>query len=94
MIAHLRSDRGMSVEHPRKARPTPAEMGLSMTIGIAAIAAFDEYIVTVTDMRQSFGEEIQGVDFGELKDIHLFNRWGAFVCWWGFGLCTKNYSIL
>jgi hypothetical protein len=54
-------------------------MGLAVTIGIAAapIGAGDRpYIVTVTEMRESFGEVLQGIDIGRAKFRRLTRNWG------------------
>src|SRR5439155_8293966 len=61
------------------ARPTPNSLGLAMTIGIAAAPlsmSGRPFIVTVTDMRESFGEELQGIDIGRTKAKHVARDWG------------------
>jgi hypothetical protein len=62
------------------ARPSPTEMGLGVTIGIALAPQFlsvnEKFIVTVTDLRESFGDELQGIDIGRSKSMRISRDWG------------------
>jgi hypothetical protein len=57
-------------------RPTPAEMGLEVTIAIAAIS-MDGRIVTVSDRMISYDDIIQAEDDGVLKAQQLAPGWGT-----------------
>jgi hypothetical protein len=64
------------VRHDRPQCLSLAELGLAVTIGIAAKPATSEYIVTVTDMRISFGDIIPGIDLAQVKMYRLDQYWG------------------
>jgi hypothetical protein len=76
--AHVLQTRGFRSGNLAR-RPTPNEMGFAVTIGIAAApigTAGRPFIVTVTDMRESFGESLQGIDIGRTKFMRIAHDWG------------------
>jgi hypothetical protein len=58
-------------------RPTPAELGLDVTIAMAAITTPDGYIVTVSDRMISYDDVTQAVDNATIKAQGIAKNWGA-----------------
>lgn len=57
--------------------PSLAELGLALTIGIAAKPpGTSAYIATVTDMRIGLGDNVPGVDIARVKLSRLDAYWG------------------
>ena len=61
---------------------TPEELGLDVTIGIAAIAPIERVIVSVSDRMISFGDYTQAIDNGALKSPTIAEKWG--LVWAGY----------
>jgi hypothetical protein len=57
-------------------KPTLSELGLTVTIGIAVKPLLGDFIVTVSDQRQSFQDVVQPVDAGMVKVARLTKKWG------------------
>src|SRR5947209_8177513 len=57
--------------------PTPAELGLDVTIGIAATTSPDGYIVAVSDHRISYDDWFPATELGARKILALTQdkRW-------------------
>jgi hypothetical protein len=58
---------------PAVRRPTPAELGLGVTIGIAARAL--NCIVMASDLRASFGDDLPAADMALLKQLYVTRHW-------------------
>lgn len=52
------------------------DLGLTVTIGIAVKPIVGDFIVTVSDLRQSFNNEVQPVESGALKAAQIAGTWG------------------
>jgi len=70
-----------SPPRPQKREPDwPAlyrQMGLSVTVCIAVKAHMDGCIVTVSDKRLSYGDELGAADNAAMKTLPIGNRWGV-----------------
>lgn len=63
---------------PKCKRPILADLGLEVTIAIAACATFDQFIVTVSDRRITIDDyAIPAADDGALKGVKITDRWGC-----------------
>jgi len=57
-------------------RPAPADLGLDVTIAIAAFVSGSDHIVTISDARLSHGEAIQAADNATMKNRKIASKWG------------------
>lgn len=57
--------------HHERRRPTTAELGLDVTVGIAAITAPDGYIVAVSDQQITYYDEFPALERGARKIVQI-----------------------
>jgi 20S proteasome alpha/beta subunit len=58
-----------------KRRPTPAELGLDVTVGIVALSHSDNCFVLATDQMLSYGDFFQATDQGTKKTLQVADHW-------------------
>jgi 20S proteasome alpha/beta subunit len=56
-------------------RPTSAELGLDVTIGIVALTVPDDYIVAVSDQMISYADFFPAADQGAMKVLQIADNW-------------------
>jgi len=61
--------------HPRERKPTPAELGLTVTVGIVALSQSEGCFVAVTDQMLSYSDVFQAVDQGAKKTLKIAEDW-------------------
>jgi hypothetical protein len=69
----------LQIERPKReiTRPTPAEMGLEMTIAIVALTAPHEHFICVSDQMISFDDVTQADEAGLIKTVSMSLNWSA-----------------
>lgn len=62
--------------HPRELRrPTPAELGLNVTVGIVAVSLEDRCFVAVSDQRLSYQDLYPATDRAARKTMQCHDNW-------------------